>query len=93
MQQSASTEQAPSGCAQVVLRQVQLVTPGKISAHPQTPEQQSVLISQRVSTARQGAERHVPFSQMPVQHWDGFEQPTLAGRHEHRFLPLGLTVW
>lgn len=61
--------------------------------HPHTFEQQSELISQVVSTARHGADRHVPFSQMPVQHWDGFVQATSGGRHEHFFLPLALTTW
>lgn len=61
--------------------------------HPHTLEQQSELIAQGVSAARQRADRHVPFSQMPVQHWDGFEQPTSAGRHAHLFLPLALTAW
>jgi hypothetical protein len=44
-------------------------------------------------TARQGADRHVPFSQMPLQHGDGFEQSTSVGRHEHFILPLALTMW
>jgi hypothetical protein len=56
------------GCAQVALRQVQLGAPGKNSTHPQTPEQQSELISQEMLAARQGADRHVPLSQIPVQH-------------------------
>jgi hypothetical protein len=93
VQQSASTEQAPSGGAHVALRQVQLAAPGKNSMHPQIPEQQSELISQRMLGARQRADRHVPFSQMPVQHWDGFVQPTPAGRHAHFVLPLALTTW
>ncbi len=93
MQQSASPVQVPSGGAQVALRQVQLAAPGKISIHPQTSEQQSELISQRMLTARQWADRHVLFSQMPVQHWDGFVQPTPAGRHAHFVLPMALTTW
>jgi hypothetical protein len=60
--------------------------------HPQTPEQQSELISQRVSTARQGADRHVPFSQMPLQHWDGFVHVASAGRHAHLLLRLEMTT-
>ena len=61
--------------------------------HPQTPEQQSVLMVQPTSAARQGADRQVPFSQIPVQHWDGFVQTAPAGRQAHFFLPLGLTMW
>jgi hypothetical protein len=86
VQQSASTEQLPSGCAQVAFRQVQLEAPGKVSMHPHLFEQQSESIAQLAVTARQGPDRHVPFSQMPVQHWDAFLQRTSAGRHAHRFL-------
>jgi hypothetical protein len=93
VQQSASTEQSPSGCAQVALRHVQLVAPGKISTHPQTREQQSELMAQPTLAARQWDDRQVRFSQMPVQHCDRFEQPTSAGRHAHFFLPLRLTIW
>jgi hypothetical protein len=93
VQQSASTEQTPSGCSQVALRQVQLEAPGKISMHPQTFEQQSELISQRTLTSRQRADRQVPFSQMPLQHWDEFLQRTSAGRHAQRFLRFDVTTW
>jgi hypothetical protein len=34
----------------------------------QIPVQQSVLNAQRIPTSRQRPDRHVPFSQMPVQH-------------------------
>ena len=67
VQQSALLEQVASGCAQVALRQVQIVN-GNASMHPHTLEQQSELTSQLASTARHGAARHVPLSQMPVQH-------------------------
>jgi hypothetical protein len=79
MQQSASTLQAPSGCAQVALRHVQVEAPGKISVQPQTPEQQSKPTAQFVLTARQGAGRHKPTSQIPVQHCEGLVQPVPAG--------------
>jgi len=50
--------------------------------HPQMPEQQSELISQRMLLARQGADRHVPFSQMPEQQSVPTAQPTLTVRQD-----------
>jgi hypothetical protein len=70
VQQSALLAQVESGGAQVALRQVQTLKGEKRSIQPQILEQQSVFTSQLASTARHGAARHVPFSQMPLQHWD-----------------------
>ncbi len=60
---------------------MQIENPGKkgSSMHPQTPEQQSRLTAQFVLTARQGAGRHNPTSQMPLQHCVALVHPVPAG--------------
>jgi len=50
--------------------------------HVQIPVQQSVLNAQRPLTARQRADRHVPFSQMPEQQSVSTAQPTLTARQD-----------
>jgi hypothetical protein len=80
VQQSALVKQgSPSGGKQVALRQVLTKIPGKTSAGPHFPEQQSASMPQMASTLLQAFARQKPDSQIPVQHCAGLVHPTLIG--------------